>query len=86
MASSITQTTTPYKILTEPDKDALVQLYANKPLSSLRTPAFIINRDIFAKNCDEMHRKAREWGAHFRAHVKTHKVGRMNEPLTATVS
>jgi D-serine deaminase-like pyridoxal phosphate-dependent protein len=40
----------------------------------LRTPAFIIDRAVFAKNCARMHANAKEWGAAFRAHIKTHKV------------
>ena len=35
----------------------------------------IIDRRLFAQNCSNMHLKAREWGASFRAHLKTHKVG-----------
>ena len=56
------------------DKHALLDKYLGKSLDTLRTPAMIIDRSLFAKNCASMHLKAREWGASFRAHLKTHKV------------
>jgi len=71
--SPILQTKTP--LLIHPDKDALVAEFAGKPLASLRTPAFVVDRAVFAKNCRKMHENAKEWGATFRAHLKTHKVG-----------
>lgn len=67
-------TTTPHQLLNLPQKDALVKEFVGKPLEALRTPAFVIDRAIFAKNCARMHENARQWGAGFRAHVKTHKV------------
>ncbi|KDQ63585.1 hypothetical protein JAAARDRAFT_118999 [Jaapia argillacea MUCL 33604] len=33
----------------------------------------VIDRTVFAQNCAKMHDNAREWGASFRAHVKSHK-------------
>ncbi|KAG2023651.1 hypothetical protein CC2G_001282 [Coprinopsis cinerea AmutBmut pab1-1] len=39
----------------------------------VRTPALIIDRGVFEANCAGMMKKAREWGAEFRAHLKTHK-------------
>ena len=68
------QTTTPHQLLLRPQKDALVKQYAGKSLQTLRTPAFVIDRAIFARNCARMHENARQWGASFRAHLKTHKV------------
>ncbi|TFY79655.1 hypothetical protein EWM64_g4354 [Hericium alpestre] len=67
------QTTTPYQLLSLPQKDALAKEFVGKPLNELRTPAFVIDRSIFAQNCARMHQKAADWGAGFRAHVKTHK-------------
>jgi D-serine deaminase-like pyridoxal phosphate-dependent protein len=46
-----------------------------KPLNALRTPAFVVDRAVFAKNCRKMLENARDWGATFRGHLKTHKVG-----------
>ena len=72
--SPILQTKTSLHFL-NPDKDALVNEFVGKPLNALRTPAFILDRAVFAKNCMKMHENARNWGAKFRAHLKTHKVG-----------
>jgi len=52
--------------------------YVGVSLSDVPTPAFIVDRKIFAENCAKMQKKAREWGTEFRAHVKTHKVGRIS--------
>jgi D-serine deaminase-like pyridoxal phosphate-dependent protein len=44
------------------------------------TPAFLVDRDVVARNCDRMREKALASGVGFRPHVKTHKVaavGRM---------
>lgn len=71
----IPQSQTPFQHIGLPDKQTLVNAYVGKSLPELRTPAMIIDRKLFAHNCSSMHRKAREWGASFRAHVKTHKVG-----------
>jgi len=70
----ITQTTTPYHLLLSPSKVALRDEFLEKPVDVIRTPAFVIDRDVFAQNCTQMHRRASEWGASFRAHLKTHKV------------
>ncbi|KAF8202911.1 putative serine dehydratase domain-containing protein [Pholiota molesta] len=56
-----------------PSKDQLTKAFVGKSLDTLRTPALIVDRKLFAQNCASMHRKAREWGATFRAHLKTHK-------------
>ncbi|PPQ99604.1 hypothetical protein CVT24_005180 [Panaeolus cyanescens] len=69
----ISQTATPFDLLQKPDEDALVKAFAGSHVDTLRTPAMIIDRKIFAHNCAAMHKKAREWGATFRAHLKTHK-------------
>ncbi len=69
-----TQTKTPIKLLTKSSKATLVEEFVGKSLDGLRTPAMIIDRKIFSENCAKMHRKAADWGAGFRAHLKTHKV------------
>ncbi|KAG8892063.1 hypothetical protein FRC00_012716, partial [Tulasnella sp. 408] len=56
-----------------PSKAALVNAFVGKKVSSLRTPAFVVNKAIVTKNCAEMQENANRWGARFRAHVKTHK-------------
>ncbi|KAF9270101.1 hypothetical protein L218DRAFT_1071590 [Marasmius fiardii PR-910] len=67
------QTFTPYESSNLPDKDKLVEQFVGKNLNELRTPAMIIDRGVFASNCEKMHEKALSWGTGFRAHLKTHK-------------
>ncbi|KAF5356085.1 hypothetical protein D9756_003737 [Leucocoprinus leucothites] len=69
----VTQTTTPYHLLLGPSKAALRNEFLGKSLDIVRTPALVIDRNVFAQNCAQMHRRASEWGANFRAHLKTHK-------------
>lgn len=69
----IKQTHTPWQLLT-PNKDALVKEFVGKPLDELRTPALVVDRAAFRDNCVKMHQNAKDWGASFRAHLKTHKV------------
>ena len=52
----------------------LKKRYVGTSISDLRTPAFIIDRSLFEKNCSAMIKKSKDWGATFRAHLKTHKV------------
>ena len=70
----VIQTTTPYHLLLNPNKDTLRNEFLGKLVDTVRTPALVIDRDVFAQNCAQMHRRALEWGASFRAHLKTHKV------------
>lgn len=42
-------------------------------LSTIRTPAFVVDREIAKANCDRMRAKALIAGVVFRPHVKTHK-------------
>ncbi|KAF7289881.1 Calcium ATPase transmembrane domain M-containing protein [Mycena indigotica] len=67
------QTFTPYALGTLPSKDALVKQYVGEPLEKLRTPAFVIDRAVFRKNCTRMLANAKIWGASLRTHLKTHK-------------
>ncbi|KAF8905552.1 hypothetical protein CPB84DRAFT_1771704 [Gymnopilus junonius] len=69
----VVQTETPVKLLLTPEKHSLVNAFVGKSLEGLRTPAIVIDRKLFSQNCARMHKKAREWGATFRAHLKTHK-------------
>lgn len=71
----VPQTTTPIHLLLGPSKEALRSEFVGKPLDGIRTPALVIDRSLFAQNCTSMHQRAAEWGATFRAHLKTHKVG-----------
>ncbi|KAM5536235.1 hypothetical protein V8D89_010134 [Ganoderma adspersum] len=67
------QSRTPYHISGKPEKQDLVDEYKGKNLDALRTPALIIDRAVFARNCAKMHDLAKTLGARFRAHVKSHK-------------
>lgn len=71
------QSTTPHLFANLPSKATLVYEFKGKPLNALRTPAMVIDRAIFAKNCARMHEAAHAWKAAFRAHVKTHKAHRL---------
>jgi D-serine deaminase-like pyridoxal phosphate-dependent protein len=68
------QTATLYDASGTPSKETLVSQFKGRELNTLRTPAFVIDRHIFASNCARMLVSSKEWGASFRAHVKTHKV------------
>jgi hypothetical protein len=74
MLTSPSQTRTPVHLVGRSQKSALVAEFAGKHLSELRTPALVIDRALFAKNCDKMHANATGYGAAFRAHIKSHKV------------
>ncbi|KAI0639463.1 putative serine dehydratase domain-containing protein [Trametes polyzona] len=67
------QSRTPYHISGKPEKQDLVDEYKGKNLDALRTPALIIDRAVFARNCAKMHEHAKALNARFRAHVKSHK-------------
>jgi hypothetical protein len=68
------QTRTPLHLTSRPQKSALIAEFAGKHLQELRTPALVIDRHVFSKNCAKMHANAAGYGAAFRAHLKTHKV------------
>ncbi|KDN36640.1 hypothetical protein K437DRAFT_276760 [Tilletiaria anomala UBC 951] len=57
-----------------PSKAALRALFGGQPLTSLRTPAAIVDISRVRRNCARMLSAAQDvWGVEFRAHVKTHK-------------
>ncbi|KAH9919093.1 putative serine dehydratase domain-containing protein [Fomitopsis serialis] len=73
MSANVLQTTTPFDFIGGPDKEKLVAEFKGKPLNALRTPALVVDRAVFKKNCELMHENAKQWGDVFRAHVKSHK-------------
>ncbi|KZT65587.1 hypothetical protein DAEQUDRAFT_731285 [Daedalea quercina L-15889] len=73
MSTPIMQTATPFDFIAGPDKEKLVAAFKGKSLNALRTPALIVDRAVFRKNCELMHENALQWGDIFRAHVKSHK-------------
>lgn len=67
------QTSSQVALLTLPDKTALCNAFVGKPISSVRSPAAIIDRSRYNQNCQKMISRASQAGARFRCHVKTHK-------------
>ena len=65
------QTTTPLSLLTLPSKDALVKEFVGKNVNSLRTPALIVDKSVFKKNCERVTKETERRGMGFRAHVKS---------------
>ncbi|KAL7275472.1 hypothetical protein RUND412_001579 [Rhizina undulata] len=49
------------------------ELFVNQPVSSLQTPAAIIDASVAKRNCERMLSAAKSLGVGFRPHVKTHK-------------
>lgn len=70
---STVQTTTPIDLLRLPDEAALEKAFVGKHISTLRTPAIILDRELFRANCVAMAASSASKGFTFRAHVKTHK-------------
>lgn len=68
-----TQTETPIDLLRLPNKAELVKAFVGKPLAALRTPAIVLDRSRFMRNCEAMSESCVRQGFTFRAHVKTHK-------------
>tara|TARA_R110002003_G_scaffold68_13_gene6166 strand:- start:44317 stop:44562 length:246 start_codon:yes stop_codon:yes gene_type:complete len=54
--------------------DALKAQYIGTHLSTLPTPAIILDRSKIVRNCNAMLQVCRKLGVGFRAHVKSHKV------------
>lgn len=75
MEAHLYQTKTPYGLGGKPNKQPLLNEFRGRDITTLRTPAVVIDRALFKRNCTRMHENAKQWGASFRAHVKTHKVG-----------
>lgn len=69
----ISQTFTPLEETLLPSQATLKAAFVDKSLSTLRTPAAVIDRTKFRQNCEHMAAKNQALGIKFRAHVKTHK-------------
>jgi hypothetical protein len=65
------QTSTPLSLLTLPSKDALCREFVGKKLSTLRTPALIVDKSRFKRNCERVTGESEKRGMKFRAHVKS---------------
>ncbi|ORY22820.1 putative serine dehydratase domain-domain-containing protein [Naematelia encephala] len=73
MSSTTTSTFTPLSLLPLPDKAQVNDAFVGRSLSSLRTPALVVDRGVFKENCERVTLEAERRGMRFRAHVKTHK-------------
>ena len=71
MSASIASTFTPLSLLTLPDKQALCDEFVGREITSLRTPALVIDRSIFKRNCERVTGEATKRGMKFRSHVKS---------------
>ncbi|WWC62270.1 uncharacterized protein I303_104866 [Kwoniella dejecticola CBS 10117] len=56
-----------------PSKQALQHEFVGKKIDQLRTPALVVDRSRFKRNCEEVTAESKRRGMGFRAHVKTHK-------------
>jgi hypothetical protein len=70
-ANECKSTFTPLEHLRLPSAPALRDEFIGRPLSSLRTPAAVIDRAGFVANCADMARRTAELGLAFRAHIKS---------------
>lgn len=67
----IMSTFTPHSLFNLPDKALLVDEFVGRPLSSIRTPALVVDRSRFKANCVRVTKEAKRRGMRFRAHVKS---------------
>lgn len=72
-SSSVTPTFTPIDLLRLPNKNELCAAFVGKSLSTVRTPAIVVDRTCFKTNCETMNAACVQQGISFRTHVKTHK-------------
>ncbi|TLS28142.1 hypothetical protein PpBr36_00054 [Pyricularia pennisetigena] len=63
----------PPRLYPSSPRDALVSQYVGQPLSSLPTPAAVLDVAAVRRNCGRMLSCVRDLGLQWRAHVKTHK-------------
>lgn len=57
-----------------PSAGPLLKRYVNQSITTVPTPAVILDRAKMKKHCDSMFEVANALGVDFRAHIKTHKV------------
>lgn len=81
-----TSTFTPFELTRLPSKAALVDAFVGAPLSSLRTPALVLNRSAFAANCARVAGAVEALGLHFRMHVKSEPFPPAPPPLVVPMA
>lgn len=64
-------TSTPLDLLMLPSKDALLKAFKGKSLHPLRTPAAVIDRGVYVRNCERVVSETKRRGMFFRAHIKS---------------
>ncbi|KAI5480484.1 hypothetical protein MNV49_000637 [Pseudohyphozyma bogoriensis] len=69
----VTQTFTPRSLAAAPSQAALQKEFVGKKIEQVRSPAYVIDRTLFAANCARMHERSALAGVKFRGHLKTHK-------------
>lgn len=75
LTTPTTSTFTPFELMRGPSASALRDEFVGRSLSELRTPALIVDRDVFEQNCKEMDAKVEKLGMRFRAHIKSESTG-----------
>lgn len=70
----MTDTSTHLHLLPLPDRDLLLDAFKGKRLDQLRTPAAIVDRNVFTENSERVVREAKAKGLAFRIHVKSMSV------------
>lgn len=63
----------PNQFFSAPSKEALKKTYVGKHVAELPTPSLLIDRPVFAANCQRMLENAAKLKVDFRCHIKTHK-------------
>lgn len=61
-----------------PSKASLELQYLGKQIKDVQAPAAILDAAVIRRNCRLMLETTQQLGVAFRAHVKTHKVGRIS--------
>lgn len=78
-------TFTPLSLLPLPSKSDLKDEFVGRKITELRTPALVIDRTKFQKNCETVTTRAKGRGLRFRAHVKSQWGHTFSERLGASL-
>lgn len=68
-------TFTPLTYLPYPDASALRDEFSGRTLAAVRTPALVIDRGAFQRNCEAVTTAVADLGMGFRAHIKSTFLG-----------
>lgn len=70
--------TTHLSLYPNPSHELLRERFLGKSLRDVETPAAVIDLSIVKRNCQKMLDAVDELGFSWRAHIKTHKVGKFH--------